>query len=84
MAQASLATGVSFDLTNFRWDIGGEPNQWRGPLGVAVIFGLGVATLLTLVVGPVLCSLQDSAAAWVAGQGRGKRREKKKAVVLEG
>ncbi|MCB2189533.1 MAG: efflux RND transporter permease subunit [Deltaproteobacteria bacterium] len=78
-----MATGVSFDFTNFRWDIGGESSQWWGPMAVAVIFGLGVATLLTLVVVPVLCSLQDSAAAWVAGRVRGKR-EKKKAVVLEG
>jgi hypothetical protein len=29
-------------------------------MAVAVIFGLGVATLLTLVVVPVLCSLENS------------------------
>ncbi|MDD4952984.1 MAG: efflux RND transporter permease subunit, partial [Desulfovibrionaceae bacterium] len=54
-----MATGVSFDFINFRWDLGGESSQWWGPMAVAVIFGLGVATLLTLVVIPVLCSLKD-------------------------
>ncbi len=54
-----MATAVSFDFTNFRWDIGGESSQWWGPMAVAVIFGLAVATMLTLVVVPVLCSLAD-------------------------
>ncbi len=52
-----MATGVSFDFRKFAWDIGGESSQWWGPMAVAVIFGLAVATLLTLVVVPVLCSL---------------------------
>jgi multidrug efflux pump len=55
-----MATGISFDFRNFAWDIGGESSQWWGPMAVAVIFGLGVATLLTLVVVPVLCSLENS------------------------
>jgi len=55
-----MATGVSFDFLKFQWDIGGESSQWWGPMAVAVIFGLGVATVLTLVVVPVLCSLKDS------------------------
>jgi len=37
--------------------MGSETTQWWGPMAVAVIFGLAVATLLTLVVVPVLCSL---------------------------
>jgi CzcA family heavy metal efflux pump len=55
-----MATGISFDFRKFGWDIGGESSQWWGPMAVAVIFGLGVATLLTLVVVPVLCSLENS------------------------
>jgi multidrug efflux pump len=55
-----MATGVSFDFRKLVWDIGGESSQWWGPMAVAVIFGLAVATLLTLVVVPVLCSLQNS------------------------
>ncbi len=54
-----MATGVSFNFIDLKWEIGGESSQWWGPMAVAVIFGLGVATLLTLVVVPVLCSLAE-------------------------
>jgi multidrug efflux pump len=52
-----MAAGVSLDFRRLALEIGGESSQWWGPMAVAVIFGLGVATLLTLVVVPVLCSL---------------------------
>ena len=55
-----MATGISFDFRKLGWDIGGESSQWWGPMAVAVIFGLGFATLLTLIVVPVLCSLAHS------------------------
>ncbi len=55
-----MATGVSFDFQKMAWDIGSESSQWWGPMAVAVIFGLGVSTLLTLIVVPVLCSLANS------------------------
>ena len=55
-----MATGVSIDFRKLAWNIGGESSQWWGPMAVAVIFGLGVATLLTLVVTPVLVSLTHS------------------------
>ncbi len=54
------AVGVSYDFRKLAWDIGGESSQWWGPMAVAVIFGGGIATLLTLVVVPVLCSLAHS------------------------
>jgi multidrug efflux pump subunit AcrB len=52
-----MATGVSLDFRKMALDIGGESSQWWGPMAVAVIFGLGFATLLTLILVPVLCSL---------------------------
>ena len=55
-----MATGVSFNFRKLALDIGGESSEWWGPMAVAVIFGLGFATLLTLIVVPVLCSLVDS------------------------
>jgi len=55
-----MAIGISFDFRKLAWDIGGESSQWWGPMAVAVIFGLGFATLLTLIVVPVLCSLAHS------------------------
>jgi multidrug efflux pump len=56
-----MAMGVSFDFRNWKWVIGGESTQYWGPMAVAVIFGLGFATILTLVVVPVLYSLMVSA-----------------------
>ncbi|PTN37896.1 efflux RND transporter permease subunit [Desulfonatronum sp. SC1] len=55
-----MATGVSFDFKTLSWSIGGESAQWWGPMAVAVVFGLAAATLLTLIVVPVLCSLSKS------------------------
>jgi multidrug efflux pump len=55
-----MATSVSIDFRNLTLDVGTESSQWWGPMAVAVIFGLAVATLLTLVVVPVLCSLAES------------------------
>jgi hypothetical protein len=55
-----MAVGVSYNFHRLRWDIGGESADWWGPMAVAVIFGLAVATLLTLVVVPVLYSLAGS------------------------
>ncbi len=56
-----LSTGLSINFGNlFRGDlahaviVGGESSQWWGPMGVAVIWGLAVATFLTLIVVPVL------------------------------
>ena len=57
-----MAAGM--DISFFRWPdpiLFGVPSGafWQ-PMALAVIYGLGVATLLTLVVVPVLYSLQDS------------------------
>ena len=62
-----MATGISFDFRKVALDIGNESSQWWGPMAVAVIFGLVVATLLTLVVVPVLCSLLNSLQERFAG-----------------
>lgn len=55
-----MAIGVSFDFRSLDWIVGGESSQWWGPMAVAVIYGLALATVLTLVVVPVLYSLTAS------------------------
>ena len=67
-----MATGISFDFRKMALDIGGESSQWWGPMAVAVIFGLGFATLLTLILVPVLCSLAHG----FRGQGSEDRGQK--------
>jgi len=61
-----LTTGLSLDFNRITSGdfaraliIGGESSQWWGPMGVAVIWGLAVATFLTLVVVPVMYSSLD-------------------------
>jgi len=74
-----MATGISLDFRRLAFDIGGESSQWWGPMAVAVIFGLAVATLLTLVLVPVLCFIVESGRAWL--EGRGSRGTRKKAAA---
>lgn len=52
-----MAIGVSLDIYKKGIVIGSDMSQWWGPMAIAVIFGLGVATLLTLFVVPCLYSL---------------------------
>jgi multidrug efflux pump len=61
-----LTTGLSVNFNQiFRGNLeyavtlGGESSQWWSPMGVAVIWGLAVATFLTLVVVPVMYSSLD-------------------------
>jgi len=61
-----LTTGLSLDFAALfagrfgeAIHIGGESSQWWGPMGVAVIWGLAVATFLTLIVVPVMYSSLD-------------------------
>jgi multidrug efflux pump subunit AcrB len=49
-----MAVGISFDVHTFTWATRSESTQmWRN-MAVVVIFGLGLATILTLVVVPSL------------------------------
>lgn len=65
-----LAIGLNFDFVglfsalspNLYW--GGEQAAWWGPMAIAVIAGLSFATVLTLVLVPVMYSLVDDASAW--------------------
>jgi len=48
------AVGVSYDFHTLSWSTKSESSQWWGNMAVVVIFGLGFATILTLVVVPSL------------------------------
>ncbi|MBE0566056.1 MAG: efflux RND transporter permease subunit [Krumholzibacteria bacterium] len=79
-----LTTGLSLDFAALLGGrlgdvliIGGESSQWWGPMGVAVIWGLAVATFLTLVVVPVMYSTLEPIKRflyrWSIGLFRGRR-----------
>jgi multidrug efflux pump len=65
-----LAIGLNFDFVglftalapDLYW--GGEQAAWWAPMAIAVIVGLSFATVLTLVLVPVLYSLIDDGAEW--------------------
>ncbi len=52
-----MAIGLSVDLSSKRLLLGGSSAEWWGPMAVAVIFGLTLATILTLVMVPTLYSI---------------------------
>jgi multidrug efflux pump subunit AcrB len=52
-----MVTGVSYDFTKMEISWVSESSQWWAPMASAVIFGLALATVLTLVVVPTLYSL---------------------------
>lgn len=68
-----LTTGLAVDFSALGHGrlrdvliVGGDSSQWWGPMGVAVIAGLSVATFLTLVVVPVMYSTLEPLKAALA------------------
>ena len=59
-----MAVGWSLEIHHWppRLIAGAESSTWWAPMAVAVIFGLSVATILTLVIVPAMYSLADSLA----------------------
>jgi multidrug efflux pump len=57
-----MAVGWSVDIHTWPWKFvaSAESGTWWAPMAVAVIFGLTLATVLTLVVVPVMYSLAES------------------------
>jgi multidrug efflux pump len=56
-----MVTGVSFDFHTFSISWVSESSQWWRSMAVVVIFGLMVATFLTLIVVPTLYYLLEQA-----------------------
>ncbi len=60
-----MAIGVSIDFTKGKLIVGSQSAAWWGPMAVAIIFGLAVATFLTLVVVPTLYAItEDMRMGW--------------------
>jgi multidrug efflux pump subunit AcrB len=47
-----MATGMSFDVHTFEWATRSQSSEWWSSMAIVVIFGLAVATVLTLIVVP--------------------------------
>jgi multidrug efflux pump subunit AcrB len=59
-----MVTGVSFNFRAWELSLKSETSQYWQSMSVVVIFGLALATVLTLVVVPTLYSLFATAPAW--------------------
>ncbi len=82
-----LTIGLNIDFFEGVIQTGVESSQWWGPMGVAVIFGLTVATVLTLVVVPVTYhSLDEMTGSLqsVTERFRSRRRREEVAAETEG
>jgi len=69
-----MAIGISYDFHTFSWATKSESTQWWRNMAVVVIFGLGFATILTLIVVPSLYVMLSRLALWL-GIGRSHTEE---------
>jgi multidrug efflux pump len=61
-----MVTGVSYDFHVMAFSLASESSQWWRSMAAVVIFGLAIATVLTLVVVPSLYVLIEEIKAWSA------------------
>lgn len=58
-----MAVGISYDFRSGGWQMASESAEWWGPMAIAVIYGLSIATVLTLVVVPAIVAIGDKTVA---------------------
>jgi len=63
----AIAFGINLDFVHRTIMIGAPSTQWWVHLSVAIVFGLGFATILTLVVTPAALLALDRFALWRGG-----------------
>ncbi|MFH0880789.1 MAG: efflux RND transporter permease subunit, partial [Lentisphaerota bacterium] len=61
-----MAAGWSLEIHTWPWTIvkGAESGAWWAPMAIAIIYGLTLATVLTLVQVPIMYSLAESMTGW--------------------
>ena len=78
-----MALGVGIDFRRLQIDMGSQTVEWWGPMAKAVSFGLVFATVLTLILVPVMYLAQENSKAAMARAFRFVFR-RKVAVAEEG
>jgi len=68
-----LALNIDFFARSI--ELGGPSTQWWRQLSTAIVFGLGFATVLTLLVTPCALMLRVNVAAWRQKRRRGAALE---------
>ncbi len=62
-----MVTGISYDFHVMALSLNSESSQWWRSMAIVVIFGLMIATVLTLVVVPTLYAAMESAKTGLSG-----------------
>jgi multidrug efflux pump len=75
-----IAFGVNIEFVTREVTIGAPATQWWISLSTAIVFGLGFATMLTLVVTPAALMALAKLSAW--RQRRKERRAERRAAKL--
>lgn len=68
----AIAFGINLDFVQRSIDVGAPSTQWWIHLSTAIVFGLGFATVLTLIVTPAMLMAFANLSAW-----RRRRRERR-------
>jgi multidrug efflux pump len=68
----AIAFGINLDFVERSIDVGAPSTQWWIHLSTAIVFGLGFATILTLIVTPAMLMALANLAAW-----RRRRKERR-------
>ena len=61
-----MVTGISYDFHVMAFSMASESSQWWRSMAIVVIFGLMIATILTLVVVPTLYALIENSKLKIA------------------
>ena len=60
-----MVSGVNIDFITREISVGAPSMQWWGQLSTAIVFGLGFATLLTLIVTPCALMIKENINDWL-------------------
>ena len=73
-----MVLGVNIDFLTREISIGAPAMQWWSQLSTAIVFGLGFATILTLVVTPSALMIKVNVHDWRARRRGAKKKAAKK------
>jgi multidrug efflux pump len=79
----AISFGINIDFLHRAVDVGAPSTQWWVNLSTAIVFGLGFATVLTLIVTPAMLMALANLAAWRARRSA-KRTDRRSQAGLGG
>ena len=78
-----MVLGANIDLIQRVVQVGAPSTQWWSQLATAIVFGLGFATLLTLVFTPCMLMLRANLRSWLQARKAAKLPERVEPAGLD-